>query len=459
MIMVVSIMPNSIYKASAANASTQSTYATGDIIKYGSYPQSLVTDISLISALNSQALQPDNTVTYASNKYQRVYFTQYTPRYYGDPATADNSYQDDNGYYINTFYWFKFEPVQWRVLSNTNGELFVMAVKILDSKAYNQVQTDVTWETCSLRTWLNNTFFNTAFNSSEKASIEKIKINNAQTNVNGGNNTYDKLFQLSYSEATNTAYGFISRDGIDTSRQAQGTDYSKSQGLYTISSTTNYWWLRSHGDFSKSADYIYNEGAIDYDSFVDCTYIGVRPAFKLKLTSVKTSSVTLSKTSASLSKGKTLQLTAIVKPSNATNKAVAWKSLSSAVATVSATGLVTAKAVGKATITCTAKDGSGKKATCVITVVPPVPANVKAVKASATSIKVSWSAVSGATGYYIYRAAGSGAYSKIKTLAGSSFINASLAKSKTYHYKVQAYKLIGSTLYDSASSAIASATL
>ena len=152
-------------------------------------------------------------------------------------------------------------------------------------------------------------------------------------------------------------------------------------------------------------------------------------------------------------------MTAIVKPSNATNKAVAWKSLSSAVATVSATGLVTAKAVGKATITCITKDGSGKRAACAITVVPPVPANVKAVKASATSIKVSWPAISSTTGYYIYRAAGAGAYSKIKTIAGSSYINAGLAKSKTYHYKVKAYKLIGSTLYVSASSAIASATL
>jgi uncharacterized protein YjdB len=467
-IMVISIIPNSFFKASAS-AVAEGTYVTGDIMTYGSYPQTKVTSPSLISALNAQKLQADNTVTYGGSKYLRVYFTQYSPYEYGDPATKDNSYQDENGYLINTVYWFKYEPIQWRVLSSTSGELFVMAEKILASRAYNQIQTDVSWESCDLRNWLNNGFYSTAFSSAEKARIETSTVvneNNPENGTNGGNNTSDKLFLLSYSEATNTAYGFSSDTGRDTSRQVQGTDYSKSQGLYvyagpyTSYTGNSFWWLRTPGNAKSSACVLYYDGNIYGNglSVFDTDY-GIRPALKINLSAVLTSSVTLSKTSASLSKGKALQLSATVLPLNATNKAVVWTTSSSSVAAVSTTGLVTAKAIGKATITCTAGDGSGIKATCAITVVPPVPANVKAVKASATSIKVSWSAVSGATGYYIYRAAGSGAYSKIKTIAGSSFINASLAKSKTYHYKVQAYKLIGSTLYVSASSAIASATL
>lgn len=54
--------------------------------------------------------------------------------------------------------------------------------------------------------------------------------------------------------------------------------------------------------------------------------------------------------------------------SNAANKAVTWKSSNTKVATVNSRGKVTAKSPGTATITCTAKDGSGKKATCKITV-------------------------------------------------------------------------------------------
>ena len=69
--------------------------------------------------------------------------------------------------------------------------------------------------------------------------------------------------------------------------------------------------------------------------------------------------------------GATTTLTANVLPSNATNKAVTWSSSNTSVATVDQNGKVTAKTAGTATITATAKDGSGKKGTCVVTVTSP----------------------------------------------------------------------------------------
>ncbi len=89
-------------------------------------------------------------------------------------------------------------------------------------------------------------------------------------------------------------------------------------------------------------------------------------------TVIKTGKITLNKTTAGLVKGKTLQLTATVTPTNATNKEVVWKSSDTKIATVSTNGLITAKAAGTATITCAAKDGSGVKATCKVTVTNPV---------------------------------------------------------------------------------------
>ena len=98
---------------------------------------------------------------------------------------------------------------------------------------------------------------------------------------------------------------------------------------------------------------------------------------------VKVAKITLNKTTASVGKGKTLQLSATVTPTNATNRAVTWKSSNTKIATVSSTGRVTAKVAGTVTITCTAKDGSGKKATCKVTVTepkPPVKPTVKVTK-------------------------------------------------------------------------------
>jgi len=457
-IMAVTMLPNSTFKATAANASTQRTITTGSTFFYGSYPQTKVTNPALITALNALTLSSDDTVTYAGSKYKRVYFTQYTPQEVGTSISPDESYQAANSYYINTVYWFKYEPIKWRVLSNTSGELFVMAENILASSAYNQADNNVTWETCDLRHWLNNDFYNTAFNSSEKAGIKTTAVvneDNPWDNSDGGNNTSDKLFLPSLSEATNTANSFSSDESTDTSRQAQGTDYSKSQGLYVYTGSTylgnGFWWLRTPGDGQSCACIVCCGGDIDSDGDgVITTYIGVRPAFKINLSSVIfVSSISLSKSSATLLSGKTLQLTATVKPSNAIYKAVAWKSSSSA-ALVSAAGLVTANAVGAATITCSALDGSGIKATCKITVIPKTPTNLKAVKATTTSIKLTWTAVSGATGYYIYRSnSSSGPYTKIKALTGSNtFTNTGLiTKGMTYYYKVQAYKTVGANLY------------
>ena len=95
---------------------------------------------------------------------------------------------------------------------------------------------------------------------------------------------------------------------------------------------------------------------------------------------VKVSSVSLNPSSLSLTKkGQTAQLSASVSPSNATNKSINWSSSNNNVATVS-NGVVTAVGNGSATITATAADGSGKRASCSVTVnIPTMPSNVETV--------------------------------------------------------------------------------
>lgn len=82
---------------------------------------------------------------------------------------------------------------------------------------------------------------------------------------------------------------------------------------------------------------------------------------------VKVSGVSIDKPTLSMTEGETANLTAIVMPENATNKAVAWKSGNSGVADVDASGKVTAVKAGTSDITVTTADG-GKTATCKVTV-------------------------------------------------------------------------------------------
>ena len=78
--------------------------------------------------------------------------------------------------------------------------------------------------------------------------------------------------------------------------------------------------------------------------------------------------VKLNKTKSTMTVGKKQTLKATVTPKKASSRAVVWKSSNTKIATVSSKGVVKAKKAGTATITATAKDGSGKKAACKITV-------------------------------------------------------------------------------------------
>ena len=90
---------------------------------------------------------------------------------------------------------------------------------------------------------------------------------------------------------------------------------------------------------------------------------------KIKVTvGTPVTKVKLNKTKANLNIGKTLTLKTILSPKKPSNKGIIWKSSNTKVATVTSKGVVKAKKAGTVTITATAKDGSGKKASCKITV-------------------------------------------------------------------------------------------
>ena len=110
---------------------------------------------------------------------------------------------------------------------------------------------------------------------------------------------------------------------------------------------------------------------------VTITYGGTKKVKSVKAVKkaavIKVTIITLNKTETTINVGstETLSVTAI-DPSNATDKTYTWNSDNTAVATVDANGVVTAKAAGSANITATANDGSGVTATCAVTVIVPV---------------------------------------------------------------------------------------
>ena len=288
----------------------------GDHIQFGNYPQSEVKDSALIEKLNATNTAWKSYGYYSGNvssdymqyrdatvdgtKYRAVRFSQYRPSCwtsYSPPAS--NSFQNDNGYKTNTTYWFKFEPICWRVLDPLTG--LVLAETILDSQDYYHFLDDYrtidgktvypsNYAYSSIRQWLNEDFYNTAFTSEQKSNIKTTHLENKSTFGYDyySADTNDKIFLLSYWDMLNTSYGFNSIwSENDTARMAQGSDYAKAQGLYVLrSSGSSYddnslWRLRSPGKHNSASCVTSSSSVYDYGGNVDETYMGIRPACNL----------------------------------------------------------------------------------------------------------------------------------------------------------------------------------
>jgi hypothetical protein len=296
----------------------------GNKIIFGSYPQSEVTDSVLRSALDGMAgTLPASSnvhswssygyyingkeenfmwykdVSYNGDRYRGVYFTSYRP--YSTRGTS-LSCQDDSGYILNNTYWFKYEPISWTILSEdtTNKTALILCDMIIDSQEYYMSDIGVrmidgkavypnNYAHSTIRNWLNEEFYNTAFIELQKQIICTTTVyNNAEStgysNTYACENTEDKIFLLSAQEVTNTVYGFVGNpSSYDIAWQRKFTDYAQVQGVDTIIDGKGDWWLRSanrrYGSYARLID---EEGVV-YGTNVILTYNGVVPALQIKL--------------------------------------------------------------------------------------------------------------------------------------------------------------------------------
>ena len=164
-----------------------------------------------------------------------------------------------------------------------------------------------------------------------------------------------------------------------------------------------------------------------------------------KQSKVDVTSVTLSKTSASVAKGSTVTLTATVAPSNATNKSITWSSSNSSVATVSG-GVVTGVSAGTATIKATASNGVSASATITVTGGSDTQKLTNNSTISATSVSLGSSvtikgaAAGGKTPYqyaYYYKKFSSSSYTTINAYGTATYVSFTPAAATTYDVKVK----------------------
>ena len=174
-------------------------------------------------------------------------------------------------------------PIEWIVLGEEEGNVLLLSRRILDVKKYNETHISVTWETCSLRAWLDGEFLESAFSEQDRARlVETVRTtadNTAQGTL-GGAPTNDTVFCLSAEEAERYF-------GEAVSGSASATPYAVAKSIYQDDeqgSDACWYWLRTPGSSQSNAARVDFDGSVNLrGAMVDYSKYGVRPAVVVRV--------------------------------------------------------------------------------------------------------------------------------------------------------------------------------
>ncbi len=225
-------------------------------LTYGLYPQTHVNDENLISSLNSLTSVESN----GWYLFNGAYYANATAR----PRTGEERYADGTLIIRENEYWFKCEPIKWKILTSSSGTYSLASRELLNAYRYVDTINDriINGETilpCNykhsdIRSWLNVDFYNGAF-ALDNSLIQTINVDNSHNTTyptvpeeNSCENTDDKVYLLSYLDYMNTDYFGNSED-----RQLKPTDYALANGAFlngAVDPTDPYYgngiyWTRS----------------------------------------------------------------------------------------------------------------------------------------------------------------------------------------------------------------------
>lgn len=432
-------------------------------VYFGSYPQKEIKGAALTKAIVNASYDKNGNAWVSGVRYHRA---------------TENESEHGFNFGSKTYRYFKWEKIRWRVLDGDGTYLAVMADQALDSRSYHSDYQNITWEKCTLRKWLNETFYQTAFTAKERAAIGTAKVTNSKNadySTKGGNNTSDKIYLLSLQEAGYRSIGFCENSGESSSRQIKPTDYAYAMGADKDSSGYCEWWLRSPGHWQKDAAYVGGDGDISsYGSFVHIWGNGCVPMIWLKnSSSLWKEAPPLLKTptglKVKLSAGNAVKLT--WKKVKGASSYVIYRyepkdEWAYAIKTVKGT-TYTDKKVKNGKTYCyyiVARNGTkasfgSKEARKKVLGKLATPKMRLTVDSAGEKYTISWNSVKNASKMEILRATGDGTFKKWKTVSAKkrkvSYLCKDLKKGQKYRFALKAYyKADGKKIYSNTSNVL-----
>lgn len=219
-------------------------------INMGLFPQTIKDEsVKIISEENGYYLGSDN------EKYVKAKANPYRQNYTfsnGEKVVKDNEY------------YFKVEPIIWKILFTKNGETLLMSEYILTSCAYDNDNS--CFDNSNLCSYLNSSFIN-------YLDIDRI--------IEKQNH---KIFILSVKDITNSKYNFTSYTNFDYLRAAEVTDYAIANYIYMSEENKNGCYYLNTINSTNSVYYITAYGSINkgYENNIRRKEIGFVPALWIK---------------------------------------------------------------------------------------------------------------------------------------------------------------------------------
>lgn len=255
---------------------------------------------AILIALNAEGYEgASEYLQYCRNQMGRVEATA-TPRTAEVSAKMNALFTVGNyvtfGHYPQTKNGNDSTPIEWAVLARDGSKALLLSRYGLEAQPYNQVSANVTWEDCTLRAWLNDTFLNCAFTQEEQTAILLTDVDNSRAQgysswaTDGGSDTQDMVFLLSYADAQ-YYFGLVYGDKNNRMARTSPTPYALARGAWVSSDDPTYdgkyaawWWLRSPGGEQNCAARVSPEGGL-VGSSVSYTYTMIRPVIWVDLSS------------------------------------------------------------------------------------------------------------------------------------------------------------------------------
>ena len=249
----------------------------GEYILFGCYPQTIKSsDVTVGDVADEDGYYLGSD----GERYAKVV---------ADPYGSGYTFSDGSKVTSGNTYYFKVEPIRWRILSESDGSAFILADGIIANHYYHHTNSSTTidgetvyannYKHSDIRAWLNGEFLNSAFGEVAQSLIETTEVDNSvystgySSNEYACENTFDKVFLLGCREVVTV--------------QMMVSDYARSTGANMYTSGRYFgcgeWWLRSPYSFHGYLARRVHEGGID--GFYDVQYgdSGVVPAMNIKL--------------------------------------------------------------------------------------------------------------------------------------------------------------------------------